>query len=109
MTGELITNSPAKGCFVVIQCITTIPDYSRALLRSENGNTVSDTIDVPSLGNITYTVTVYDLEKDGLPNTMPAVEVDDRIKVPPHGKNQLHNNINTTCKCIVNPRAVLLL
>ena len=51
---------------------------------------------MPSLGNIAYTVTVYDLEENGLPNTMPAVEVVDGIKVPRHGKDQLHNNINTT-------------
>ena len=57
---------------------------------------MSDTIDVPGNISYTYTVTVYDLEENGLPNTMPAVEVDDRIKVPPHGKDHLHNNINTT-------------
>ena len=96
MTGELIDNSPAKGCFVVIQCVESNPDHYRALLRSENVNTVSHIIDVPSLGDTAYSVTVYDLEENGLPNTMPAVAVDDRIKVPPHGKNQLHNNINTT-------------
>ena len=93
MTGELIRNSLAKGCFVVIQCIAANPDHYRALLRNENGNKVSYTINVPSMS---YTVTVYDLEENGLPNTMPAVAVDDRIKVPRHGKNQLRNNFNTT-------------
>ena len=84
MTGELIGNSPALGCFVVVQCDERNSDHYRALLRNGDESTVSATINVPSMNEVSYTVTVYDLEENGLPNTMPAVEVDG-IRVSPHG------------------------
>ena len=86
MTGELIGNSPAMGCFVVVQCDERNSDHYRALSRSGDEGTVSATINVPSMNEIPYTVTVYDLEENGLPNRMPAVEVVGII-VSPHGKH----------------------
>ena len=84
VTGELIGNSPALGCFVVVQCDERNSDHYQALSRNGDESTVSATINVPSMNEVSYTVTVYDLEMDGLPNTMPAEEVDG-IRVLPHG------------------------
>ena len=89
VTGELIGNSHAMGCFVVVQCDERNSDRYQVLLRNGDESTVSATINVPSMDEVSHTVNVYDLEKDGLPNSMPAVEVDG-IRVPPHGKDGIY-------------------
>ena len=89
VTGELISNSPAMGCFVVVQCDERNLDLYQVLLQNRGESTVSATINVPYMDEVSHIVNVYDLEKDGLPNSMPAVEVDG-ISVPPHGKDGIY-------------------
>ena len=68
VNGVLIGNSPAKGCFVVIQCNFTQITFI-ALKRNGENRRLSGAISMP-MSN--YTVYMHDLEKDGLPNIHPA-------------------------------------
>ena len=74
--GELMSGSQAAGCLVVLQGPPTSPDIFRALQRTQSGDTVSTTIPLPPSN---YTVYGYDLEENGLPNTMPAVILDTEV------------------------------
>ena len=74
--GELMSGSQAAGCLVVLQGPPTSPDIFRALQRNQSGDTVSTTIPLPPSN---YTVYGYDLEENGLPNTMPAVILETQI------------------------------
>ncbi|CAI8006814.1 hypothetical protein GBAR_LOCUS4917 [Geodia barretti] len=75
--GEFMRGSRAAGCLVVLQGPPSSPDMFRALLRTQSQDTVS-TVPVPPS---TYTVYGYDLEENGLPNTMPAVVLENQILV----------------------------
>ncbi|CAI8033342.1 hypothetical protein GBAR_LOCUS18812, partial [Geodia barretti] len=66
--GELIGNSPAKGCFVAIQCNFTTEITFIALKRNGENLRLSGDNSMPASN---YTVYVHDLEKDGLPNKHP--------------------------------------
>ncbi|CAI8051907.1 hypothetical protein GBAR_LOCUS28403 [Geodia barretti] len=74
--GEFTSGSRATGCLVVLQGPPSSPDVFRALLRTQSQDTVSTTVPVPPS---TYTVYGYDLEENGLPNTMPAVLLENQI------------------------------
>ena len=74
--GELMSGSRAAGCLVVLQGPPTSPDIFRALQRTQSGDTVSTTIPLPPSN---YTVYGYDLEENGLPNTMPAVILETEV------------------------------
>ncbi|CAI8044752.1 hypothetical protein GBAR_LOCUS24791 [Geodia barretti] len=75
--GEFLSGSRAVGCLVVLQGPPTSPDILfRALLRTQSQETVSTTVPVPPS---TYSVYGYDLEENGLPNTMPAVILEGQI------------------------------
>ena len=74
--GKLISGSQAAGCLVVFQGPPTSPDIFRALQRTQSEDTVSSTIPLPPSN---YTVYGYDLEKNGLPNTLPAVILDNPV------------------------------
>ena len=70
--GEFIEDTTAEGCFIVLQCEEESPDVFIALpLPDDAGTNVSITIS--SIPSSTYTMLVYDLEQDGLPNT--AIEL----------------------------------
>ena len=85
LTTELISGSKAKGCFVVVQCDESQPDYFRALLR--RGDEMPKDVHIPSVKDSECSVIVYDIEEDdGLPNRIPAVILEDKIKVGAHGK-----------------------
>ena len=85
MNGELIGNSTAKGCFVVLQPEDGSPDEFRALLRQDETST-SLTSTINSLPNSTYKVIVYDLESSILPNMNPAYEINHCLRVSGEGK-----------------------
>ena len=65
-----MNGSRAAGCLVVLQGPPTSPDIFRALLRAQSQDTVSTTIPLPLS---TYTLYGYDIEGNALPDTMPAV------------------------------------
>ena len=67
VTGELITDSRARGCFIVLQGNSSTADIFQVLQR--NGQRVSGTISAPPA---TYTVYGYDIEKNALPNSTAA-------------------------------------
>ena len=69
MKVQFIKNSHAKGCFVVLQPHDGSDDIFKALFRNNLHINVMDVIRVP---HSTYKVYVYDLEKDGHINKMPA-------------------------------------
>ena len=70
MTGEFITDSRARGCFIVIISNDNIADILRALQQKDSSVThIEDVINVPPS---TYTVYAYDLEENALPNPFPA-------------------------------------
>ncbi|CAI8046216.1 hypothetical protein GBAR_LOCUS25542 [Geodia barretti] len=76
--GEFMSGSRAAGCLVVLQGPPSSPDIFRALLRTQSQDTVSTTVPVPPS---TYTVYGYDLEENGLPNTMPAVVLESQLTI----------------------------
>ena len=76
MTGRIMSSSQAVGCFVVFQGACIFPDIFRALLKTRSRNIVSTTIPLLSSN---YTVYGYDLEENGLPNTMPAVVLESHV------------------------------
>ena len=78
MTLQFINNSRAVGGLLVFQSYNGPPDEFRVLLRSGSDLTVTAMISVPPS---TYTLYVYDLEEDGMPNKMPAILPEDRIHV----------------------------
>ena len=69
VNGTLIGNSPARGCFVAIQCDFTTEITFIALKRNGTNQNLSMAISMPASN---YTVYVHDLEKNGLPNIHPA-------------------------------------
>ena len=71
----LVTKSSALGCFVVVQCNRSTPDHYYALPQDEDSLRVSDLIRVPPV-ETPCTIVVYDLQQKGLPNQLPAIEVD---------------------------------
>ena len=73
VTGELITNSHAKGCFIVLQGSHNTADIYQVLSRS-----VSGTIIAPSSN---YTVYGYDIEDNALPNSLPAVVIETIVNI----------------------------
>ena len=79
VTVTFINGSSAKGFFIAIQCETTESDHYRSM------DIDKAMISVPHV-DTGYTVFVYDLEQNGLPHTMPAVEVDEvYVKQPSKG------------------------
>ena len=80
ITAKFIEGTKAKGCFAVFQCEYGSPDVFRALLLPNLNSVI---IDVPAS---TYSMLVYDLEEDGLPNTKPAVEQSRTVTVEGGGK-----------------------
>ena len=82
--GELIRNSPAKGCFVAIQCNFTTEITFIALKRNGENLRLSGDISMPASN---YTVYVHDLEKDGLPNKHPANLVPSSVEIM-HGEEK---------------------
>ena len=82
LTVTFINGSSAVGSFIVVQSENNKSDHYRPLYR----NSESDVIPLPP-DDTGYTVLVYDLEEDGLPSTMPAVKVDEKVFVthPPTG------------------------
>ena len=67
LTGELITDSRARGCFIVLQGNSSTADIFQAIQR--NRQTVSGTISAPPA---TYTVYGYDIEENALPYSTPG-------------------------------------
>ena len=78
MRGVFVSGSPAAGCLVVLQGPHSSPDVFRVLLRTQSQDIVSTTVPVPPS---TYTVYGYDLEENGLPNTTPAIILENQIVV----------------------------
>ena len=81
VTEEFVTNSPARGCFILLQSEDGSPDVFIALLRPGSDNTTISNIP-PS----TYSVIFYDLEQNGLPNERPALEPNNTVTVEGTGE-----------------------
>ena len=76
--GEFLSGSQAAGCLVVFQGPHTSPDIFRVLQRTQSHqDSFSTTVHLPYA--YSYTVYGYDVEEDGLPNTMPAVVLEKEI------------------------------
>ena len=75
--GEFLSGSQAVGCLVVFQGPHTSPDIFRVLQRTQSQYSVSTTVSLPYA--YSYTVYGYDVEENGLPNTMPAVVLEKEI------------------------------
>ena len=85
MTGEFVSNSAAKGVFIVLQSVDgSSPDVFRAVRRPESGMTLTDVI--AAVPPSTYLPAFYDLEEDGLPNSSPAVEQSNTVTVEGEGE-----------------------
>ena len=78
VNGELVTNTTAKGIFIVLQCDDGSHVFRAAPRRDESSTVTSVINNVPPS---TYTVIVYDLEEDGLPATTPSLELNDTQRV----------------------------
>ena len=102
VTGEFITDSLAKGCFIVLQCNESTADQYRAIPRNGSAENVTETIDVPSS---TYTMYAYDIEgNDGLPYIMPA-------NIPDGGQITVTTNSKYVCvhlSIVIDEKSVYL-
>ena len=88
VTGEVVSNSAAKGVFVVLQSVDgSYPDVFRAVLRPESGMTLTDVI--AAVPPSTYLPAFYDLEEDGLPNSSQAVKQSNTVIVEGGGESHL--------------------
>ena len=88
VTGEFVSNSAAKGVFIVLQSVDgSSADVFRAVLRPESGMTLTDVI--AAVPPSTYLPAFYDLKEDGLPNSSPAVEQSNTVTVEREGENYL--------------------
>ena len=97
VTGEFITDSHARGCFIVI---ISYDDIFRALQREDSSVThIEDIINVPPS---TYTVYAYDLEENALPNPFPAnTTSSDPINITTPCKK--HVLVNTVVTHLITP------
>ena len=78
VTVEFIENTTAKGSFIILQNISQSRDTFVAVPRSQ---TLIENIPASM-----YTVFVYDLEQDGMPNTSQAYEQTNYITMSGEGK-----------------------
>ena len=78
MTVEFIESTTAKGCFIVLQNSPVSPDMFVAVPRSQTS--------IENIPASMYSVFVYDLEQDGMPNTSPAYEQNNYTAVSGEGK-----------------------
>ena len=69
VSGTFITDSLARGCFLVIQCNEDTADIFVAIEREESELTLNESIPVPPSSYIVY---AYDLEENTLPYHIPA-------------------------------------
>ena len=86
VTGEFVSNSAAKGVFIVLKPVDgSSPDVFRAVLRPESGMILTDVIE--NIPPSTYLAFFYDLEEDGLPNSSPAFEQSNTVTVEGEGES----------------------
>ena len=70
--------SQAAGCFLVLQGSSLLPDTFRVLHKTNSQEKISITLNVsPSA----YTVYGYDVEENALPNSMPAVVLENEVSI----------------------------
>ena len=69
VSGTFVTNSLARGCFLVIQCNEDTADIFVAIERKGTDQIVNESIPVPPSSYIVY---AYDLEENALPHHIPA-------------------------------------
>ena len=81
VTVEYIENTTAKGCFLVLQNSPVSPDMFVAVPQSQSS--------IENIPASMYTVFVYDLEQDGMPNTSPAYEQNNYIAVSGKSKKNI--------------------
>ena len=98
VNGELIGNSLAKGCFVVIQCNFTTEITFIALKHNGENLRLSMAILMPASN---YTVYVHDLEKGGLPNIHPANLVPSSVEITRGEENCKFSWVQECCLSIV--------
>lgn len=76
VTVTYINGTSALGSLTVIQSEKTKSDRYQLLYRNKE----SDVISLPP-DDTGYTILVYDLEQNGLPSSMPAIELYEKINV----------------------------
>ena len=79
VTADLITGSLARGLFIVFVSGGGSADEFRSVLREGLEDSVSRMIPAPPPS--TYSVLLYDLEENALPNTMIALQLPEQITV----------------------------
>ena len=88
VTVEFITDSRARGYFIVIISYADTADVFRTLQR--NDSSVAHIEDIIVVPPSTYTVYAYDLEENALPNPFPASTPPERqITISTAGKHLL--------------------
>ena len=85
ITGQLITNSTARGLSLVLQSDPESPDIFSAVLRQDN-NTPTVTSVMRNIPTSSYKVFIYDLEEDVLPNQNVAYELVETLTVTEESK-----------------------
>ena len=78
MTAEFMRGSHAAGCFLVLKGSPLFPDIFRVLHKSNSQESISTTLSVPPS---TYAVYGYDVEENALPNSTPAVELENEVSI----------------------------
>ena len=110
MTGKLMNNSMAMGCFVVLLPEDGAPDVFRALLRPDDSSLLlSSTIN--NIPSSTYTVLVYDLEQELLPGHDPAYELANTVNISGKGFSSSYVSVSarkvSTCSSVESVCTIL--
>ena len=98
VTVDFIENTTATGYFMVLESTSGPPDAFVAVGTPDD--TTRNVTVIDGIPASTYTMIVYDLEEDGLPNRSPAYEQSDSITV--HGAGELF--YTTQPHCLLLPR-----
>ena len=69
VSGTFITDSLARGCFIVIEDTSNDADIFVAIEREGSEQVITESIAVPPASYIVY---AYDLEENALPHHIPA-------------------------------------
>ena len=72
VSGQLANNTDAQGCFIIVKSSSSNSAEHYQIALNENNSCVTN---VSNLEKGTHSVLMYDLERDGLPGSIPAVSM----------------------------------
>ena len=93
--GELANNTDALGCLIIVKSSSDSTEHYQIAVNENDSCTTT----VSNLERDTYSVLVYDLERDGLPGSTPAISMGG-VVVSESSRGQLWTHMTHACTCI---------